>query len=86
MKSDRIAYRASKTAVNMVMRGLATDLAAESIVVRVVDPGWAQTEMGGPGATVRVADAVAGIHARAWEANMESTGTFVDYRATAVSW
>jgi len=85
-KSDRIAYRASKTAVNKLMQGLATDLAAESIVVRVVDPGWTRTEMGGPDATVSVADAVAGIHARAWETNMGSTGTFVDYRGATVSW
>ncbi|MFA1676892.1 SDR family NAD(P)-dependent oxidoreductase [Rhizobium mongolense] len=85
-KSDRIAYRASKTAVNKVMQGLATDLAAESIAVRVVDPGWVRTEMGGPDATVTVADAVAGIHARAWETNMELTGAFVDYHGTVVSW
>lgn len=86
MKSDRIAYRASKTAVNKVMQGLATDLAAESIAVRVVDPGWVRTEMGGPDATVGVADAVAGIYAQAWATNMELTGTFVDYRGDTVPW
>lgn len=85
-KSDRIAYRASKTAVNKLMQGLATDLAAESIAVRVVDPGWAKTEMGGPEATVSVADAVAGILERAWETDMDLTGTFVDYSGSAVSW
>ena len=85
-KSDRIAYRASKAAVNKVMQGLATDLAAESIAVRIVDPGWARTEMGGPDATVSVEDAAEGIYARAWETNMESTGTFVDYRGDTVSW
>lgn len=85
-KSDRIAYRASKTAVNKLMQGLATDLAAESIAVRVVDPGWARTEMGGPDATVKVEDAAAGIHARAWETDMDSTGTFVDYLGAEVSW
>lgn len=85
-KSDRIAYRASKTAVNKVMQGLATDLAGESIAVRVVDPGWARTEMGGPDAEVDVADAAAGIYARAWELEMSSTGTFVDYKGATVSW
>lgn len=85
-KSDRIAYRASKTAVNKIMQALATDLAAESIAVRVIDPGWAKTEMGGPEATVSVADAVAGIHTRAWETDLDSTGTFVDYCGTSVHW
>lgn len=86
VKSDRIAYRASKVAVNKVMQGLTTGLAGELIAVRVVDPGWARTDMGGPNATVEVSDAAAGIHARAWELNMTSTGSFVDYRGTTVSW
>ncbi|WP_254216574.1 SDR family NAD(P)-dependent oxidoreductase [Tabrizicola sp. TH137] len=85
-KSDRIAYRASKTAVNKLMQGLATDLAAEFIAVRVVDPGWVKTDMGGPQATVSIADAVAGIHERAWETNMDLTGTFVNYLGHPVSW
>lgn len=85
-KSDRIAYRASKAAVNKVMQGLATDLAGESIAVRVVDPGWARTDMGGSAAEVDVDESAAGIHARAWELDMGSTGTFVDYKGNSVSW
>lgn len=85
-KSDRIAYRASKAAVNKVMQGLATDLAGESIAVGLVDPGWARTDMGGPDAEVEVEAAAAGVYARAWEFDMLSTGTFVDYTGAAVSW
>jgi NAD(P)-dependent dehydrogenase (short-subunit alcohol dehydrogenase family) len=85
-KSDRIAYRASKTAVNKIMQGLATDLAGEGIAVRAIDPGWARTDMGGPEAEVEVADAAAGVLARALELDMETTGTFVDYSGRTVSW
>lgn len=85
-KSDRIAYRASKTAVNKLMQGLATDLAGEAIAVRAIDPGWARTDMGGPDAEVEVSDAAAGVLARAWELGMASTGTFVDYSGKTVSW
>lgn len=46
-KSDRIAYRASKSALNKVMQGLATDLEADGITVALVDPGWVRTDMGG---------------------------------------
>lgn len=46
-KSDRIAYRASKVALNKVMQGLATDLLDEGIAVALVDPGWVRTDMGG---------------------------------------
>jgi NAD(P)-dependent dehydrogenase (short-subunit alcohol dehydrogenase family) len=85
-KSDRIAYRASKTAVNKVMQGLATDLADESIAVRLVDPGWARTDMGGADAEVDAGASAAGVNARAWELDMGSTGTFVDYTGATVSW
>jgi NAD(P)-dependent dehydrogenase (short-subunit alcohol dehydrogenase family) len=43
-----IAYRSSKAAVNMVMRSLAIDLAPRGITCVVVNPGWVQTDMGGP--------------------------------------
>ncbi|MBO9465277.1 SDR family NAD(P)-dependent oxidoreductase [Tropicibacter sp. R15_0] len=46
-KADRIAYRASKAAVNKVMQGLATMLEPEGITVALVDPGWVRTDMGG---------------------------------------
>ena len=39
-KSDRIAYRASKAALNKVMQGLASELEADGIAVALVDPGW----------------------------------------------
>lgn len=45
-KSDRIAYRASKSAVNKVMQGLATDLESKGIPVITVNPGWVRTDMG----------------------------------------
>ncbi|MCB1456904.1 MAG: SDR family NAD(P)-dependent oxidoreductase, partial [Nitratireductor sp.] len=38
--SDRIAYRASKAAVNKVMQGLASDLRSEGIAVVSMHPGW----------------------------------------------
>ncbi|MAM63168.1 MAG: short-chain dehydrogenase [Maritimibacter sp.] len=46
-KSDRIAYRASKAALNKEMQGLATDLAPDAIPVVLLDPGWVRTDMGG---------------------------------------
>lgn len=46
-KADRIAYRASKAAVNKVMQGLATMLEPKGITVALVDPGWVRTDMGG---------------------------------------
>lgn len=85
-KSDRIAYRASKAAVNKVMQGLATDLAAEGIAVRLVHPGWVRTDMGGSDADVSVEDSAAGVLTRAIEFGMGETGSFVDYRGETIPW
>ncbi|MEM1078171.1 MAG: SDR family NAD(P)-dependent oxidoreductase [Pseudomonadota bacterium] len=79
-KSDRIAYRASKSAVNKVMQGLATDLASEGIASILVDPGWVRTDMGGAEAEEEAADVAAGIIALAERAAMAETGGF--YRFT----
>ena len=47
------AYRMSKAAMNMAARGLAFDSAMAGITTVAVNPGWAQTDMGGPGATLK---------------------------------
>jgi len=75
-KSDRIAYRASKAAVNKVMQGLATDLAPEEIAVALIDPGWVRTDMGGAAADHEATDVAAGIIGIADRLSMAGTGRF----------
>ncbi|RST87036.1 SDR family NAD(P)-dependent oxidoreductase [Aquibium carbonis] len=85
-KSDQIAYRASKAAVNKVMQGLATDLAPENIAVRLIHPGWVRTDMGGSGADISVEESAAGVFARALDFDMAQTCSFVDYRGETIPW
>jgi NAD(P)-dependent dehydrogenase (short-subunit alcohol dehydrogenase family) len=75
-KSDRIAYRASKAALNKVMQGLATDLEPEGIAVALVDPGWVQTDMGGNDADEDVGAVAEGILAIAERLSLPDTGKF----------
>ncbi|MEO0944822.1 MAG: SDR family NAD(P)-dependent oxidoreductase, partial [Pseudomonadota bacterium] len=75
-KSDRIAYRASKAALNKVMQGLATDLEPEGIAVALVDPGWVRTDMGGAEADEDVGDVAEGILALAERLSLNDTGKF----------
>lgn len=75
-KSDRIAYRASKAALNKVMQGLATDLVPRGIAVALVDPGWVRTDMGGPGAERDPDDVASGILDLAVGLSMDRTGRF----------
>jgi NAD(P)-dependent dehydrogenase (short-subunit alcohol dehydrogenase family) len=75
-KSDRIAYRASKAAVNKVMQGLATDLADDGIAVAAIDPGWVRTDMGGESAELDAGDVGTGIIGIAERLEMEDSGNF----------
>lgn len=75
-KADRIAYRASKAAVNKVMQGLATSLEPENIPVVLIDPGWVRTDMGGPTADEDPNDVAEGIIAVADRLTMQDTGKF----------
>ena len=78
--SDRIAYRASKSALNKVMQGLATDLAGEGIAVALVDPGWVRTEMGSESADEDPREVAEGILRIAERLTQQDTGKF--YRFT----
>lgn len=55
------AYRASKAALNCVMRSFAIDVKPMGIHVMLLHPGWVKTDMGGKNALVDVQASVAGM-------------------------
>ena len=83
-KSDRIAYRASKAAVNKVVQGLATDLQPEGIAAISVHPGWVQTDMGGSGADISVQDSAKGLVRLIDRLTMDDTGGFFDWQGERI--
>ncbi len=54
-------YRASKSALNQLMRSYAARHSGEARTLLLIAPGWVQTELGGPGAPQTVEQAVPGI-------------------------
>ncbi|GAB5100696.1 SDR family NAD(P)-dependent oxidoreductase [Caballeronia sp. HLA56] len=54
-------YRASKAALNMLMRSFAARHASASQSLALVDPGWVRTEMGGADATLSIEESIPGI-------------------------
>ena len=54
-------YRASKAAVNAIMKSMSIDLAAQGILAVAMHPGWVRTDMGGQRADIDAAESVAGM-------------------------
>ena len=81
------AYRASKAAQNMLARSLWVRAAQpRGIAVLSVNPGWVQTEMGGPGATIDVPTSVRGI-ADQVEANAgRNEHRFIGWNGRVLEW
>ena len=80
------AYRMSKAALNMMSRSLAVDLRGEGIVSVVINPGWLQTDMGGPGAPTPVADGVRAVLREVDRATLADSGEFLDWRGDRLAW
>jgi NAD(P)-dependent dehydrogenase (short-subunit alcohol dehydrogenase family) len=85
-RSDHLAYRASKAAVNKVVQGLATDLAQEGIAVASVHPGWVRTEMGGSGADLEPIESARSVKAVIAGLDLSRTGRFFNYDGSRLAW
>jgi len=80
------SYCISKAAQNMASVLLAHALRERGIVVVALHPGWVQTDMGGPNATVPAADSVRGLLAVIDGLAPEDSGSFRDWRGKALPW
>jgi NAD(P)-dependent dehydrogenase (short-subunit alcohol dehydrogenase family) len=65
------AYSLSKTALNALTVGLASEMRGTNILVNAVCPGWVRTDMGGPGASRTVEK---GAETPVWLATLPANG------------
>ena len=79
-------YRESKAALNMFTRSLASDLSGQEFIVVAMNPGWVQTDMGGPNATLTVEQSVNGIRAVVDGLTPGDSGTFRSYNGANEPW
>ena len=79
-----LAYRSSKTALNMAWRTLA--LANRGLTCAVLHPGWVQTRMGGANAPVTPQESIAGMRRVIDGLGPQDSGEFFDYQGRRVPW
>lgn len=79
-----VAYRSSKSALNMAWKSLSVDNPA--VPCAVLHPGWVQTRMGGPSAPLSPADSVAGMRRVIDGLTLEQSGGFFNYDGAPIPW
>ncbi len=79
-------YRASKSALNQLMRSFAARHAGDPHTLLLMAPGWVQTDLGGPGARLTIGQSIPGvvdtIEAQAAKGRLQ----YLDYQGQTVRW
>lgn len=78
-------YRASKAALNMLLRSYAARVGGERSILALM-PGWVKTDMGGPDAPVEVKDSTAGLADTIGKHAGQRGAVFVDYQGNTIPW
>ena len=79
-------YRASKAALNSVLKDVSLVAGARGIACAAFHPGWVKTDMGGQGADVEVETSVAGIRRCLAALDASGNGTFLSYDGSVIPW
>jgi NAD(P)-dependent dehydrogenase (short-subunit alcohol dehydrogenase family) len=78
-------YRASKAAVNSVMKDAAIALNGRAACVSF-HPGWVQTDMGGAGADITPTESVSGMRRVIASLKPGDSGRFMNYDGSEIPW
>ncbi len=82
---DAWLYRASKAALNSVLKDCASAYAGRACCV-ALHPGWVRTDMGGAGADLAVQDSVAALRRTLAGLTLAHNGGFFDHDGTPIAW
>ena len=79
-------YRASKSALNAVMKAASIEWGPQGVTLFVFHPGWVKTDMGGSEADIEANVSIAGMRKVIEKANAGSNGKFINYDGTEIPW
>lgn len=71
-----LAYRMSKSALNSLMKTMSIDLESDHILITCFCPGWVQTDMGGPNASITAEESAAALVSSFAKLNKEHHGGY----------
>lgn len=72
-------YRASKAAVNSIMKSMGINLGERGITCVALHPGWVRTELGGPNADIDAPESVSGMKKTISKLTADDAGRFLAY-------
>lgn len=84
VSSTAVLYRASKAAVNMVVRTAQAHYT--DLVVVALHPGWVRTDMGGSGATLAVSQSASDLRQVLAGLGPKDKGCFINHDGTSIPW
>ena len=79
-------YRASKAALNALVKATSIEYGPQGMTAFVMHPGWVKTDMGGSNADIEPSVSIAGMRRVIANANADANGKFFNYDGSEIAW
>ena len=84
--ANSVTYRASKAALNAVVKAASLEWGPKGVTCMTFHPGWVKTDMGGTNADILPVESIAGMRKVIANATPESNGRFFNYTGEELAW